>query len=303
MISLFKKQKSEKEIIEEIHNEFDTAPDRILQQALRIIEEQTNAKIVLESGIENKAERLKKIGFIKNGLVAKKVEIAERNTAKDEVINLTNKEAELVKYYKDNYPFIKTLPISELDRICDKYGLIYAPVQNYKMPVPDKNLVEIEDSQSLKNYDNYEGETILRVPQNQQWRHDFPSGLGSILHKGFVVPNSEVDTNFISDERILTLAKKYGNYTGSYTGYLTKPYGDAEISKFNKEGLFIAAPKKHFDLSGLEHDKKRGFFTITKTVVKSDPIVFRYVKGNMVQVLTKWGLEANDPALVIEILN
>jgi hypothetical protein len=64
-------QKSEKELIEEIHNEFDTAPERILQQALSIIGEQQSSKVSLESEIEDKAIRLKNLGFVKNGLVDK----------------------------------------------------------------------------------------------------------------------------------------------------------------------------------------------------------------------------------------
>jgi len=61
MITLFKKQKSEKEIIEEIHNEFDTAPDRLLERALEIIQNESNQKVVLESTIEDKANRLEKL--------------------------------------------------------------------------------------------------------------------------------------------------------------------------------------------------------------------------------------------------
>ena len=46
-------QKTEEELIEEIHNEFDTAPERILQQALSIIGQQQASKVSLESEIED----------------------------------------------------------------------------------------------------------------------------------------------------------------------------------------------------------------------------------------------------------
>lgn len=59
-------QKTEEELIKEIHNEFDTAPERILQQALSIISEAQNSKVSLESEIEDKAIRLKNLGFVKN---------------------------------------------------------------------------------------------------------------------------------------------------------------------------------------------------------------------------------------------
>jgi hypothetical protein len=76
---------------------------------------------------------------------------------------------------------------------------------------------------------------------------------------------------------------------------------DAIQTTYDRTGLFIAAPKEHFDLSGLTFDKNKGFYEAKVRVIK-DPIVFRYVKGG-IQVLSKWGLEAEDPALQIEILN
>lgn len=61
-------------------------------------------------------------------------------------------------------------------------------------------------------------------------------------------------------------------------------------------GLFIAAPEKDFNLDGLTKKGIRGYFkTITEKRV-DDPIVFRYVADG-IQVLSKWGLEANDEAL------
>jgi hypothetical protein len=76
---------------------------------------------------------------------------------------------------------------------------------------------------------------------------------------------------------------------------------DAIETTYDRTGLFIAAPKEHFDLSELTFDEKKGFYEAKVRVIK-DPIVFRYVKGG-IQVLSKWGLEAEDPALQIEILN
>lgn len=75
---------------------------------------------------------------------------------------------------------------------------------------------------------------------------------------------------------------------------------DGAIQKIERGGLFIAAPQSHFDTKGLTK-KGLGFFSVFETEIK-DPIVFRYVRGG-IQVLTKWGLEANDPALVVPKLN
>ncbi len=295
--------KSEQELIEEIHNEFDTAPERILQQALSIINEQQNSKVSLESEIEDKAIRLQNLGFVKNGLVNKLGEIQERNRQKDLIINMEMKMAEGIQYYARTYPFLKFLPVSELDRICDKYGLVYAPVGHYKMPVPDKNLKEIEDAQPLKSID---------VQPDIVTRTYYDDSVGRKW--GYNKVKEILGGNSFTDEEIRELAKKHNitlrwNSTADFFWQVGKKFlsdGEMCITKeetktISRQGLFIAAPKDHFDLTGLEFDKKKGYFQTT-IQVKKDPIVFRYVKGG-IQVLTKWGLEADDPALQIEILN
>jgi hypothetical protein len=59
--------------------------------------------------------------------------------------------------------------------------------------------------------------------------------------------------------------------------------------------LYIAASKSMF--TGLDKMEKRGYEYIVK-----DPIVFRYVEGGLL-IISKWGLEANDPELVVPELN
>ena len=303
-------QKTEQELIEEIHNEFDTAPDRILQQALSIIGEQQSSKVSLESEIEDKAIRLKNLGFVKNGIVDKLEKIEERNRQKDLIINMETKMAEGIRYYARTYPFLKFLPVSELDRICDKYGLVYAPVKHYKMPVPDKNLKEIEDAQPIKSFDEQKNLITYKFQNRYESRRSDFNKLVELFGG---------DT--FTEEELQNIHMKYFGERGGhrvsdtfwYYGYLaekgriTNPViyksfiADAIETTYNRQGLFIAAPKDHFDLTGLTFDKKKGYFQTT-IQIKKDPIVFRYVKGG-IQVLSKWGLEADDPALQIEILN
>lgn len=83
-----------------------------------------------------------------------------------------------------------------------------------------------------------------------------------------------------------------------YSGYI---YHDATLIEEDRNGLFIAAPPSHFNLNGLSKQNKYSFFRITETQV-DDPIVFRYCRGG-VQVISKWGLEAEDAGLVNEKLN
>ncbi len=299
-----KQVNSEQSLIDEIHNEFDTAPQRILEQALAIIDRESNSKIVLESNIEEKANRLEKLGFNKNGLVAKKQDIDKRNSQKDAVIEMEVKQANLINYYSRTYPFLKFLPESELDRICEKYGLVYAPVKHYKMPVPEKNLEEIENSQPTKAEDKSDKKVTWKFIHNTSYKHE--------LYDEII---KSLGGNEFTDEEIVFLYKKHFNKVISKTDDYNQSnliwkfahsigktlVCDGEKTEQDRSGLFIAAPQQHFDLEGLEFDKNKGYFKVTKTLIK-DPIVFKYVKGGIL-VVTKWGLEGEDPALQMEILN
>lgn len=87
-----------------------------------------------------------------------------------------------------------------------------------------------------------------------------------------------------------------------YTGDYLYTASGLRHEKIDKSGLFIAAPPSHFNLTGLTEDtKNRGFFKVSITEPK-DPIVFRYVVGGL-QILSKWGKEAEDEAFINPINN
>lgn len=239
--------KSDQRLIDEIHSDFDSAQDRLYQFAMKTIE---------QSKVENpdKANLLQKHGFTSNKIVVEAIKAGQEKEAALEQANLIN-------YYKKAYPFLKYITESELERICEKYSLIFAPVKNYKNAVPEKNLMDIENAQPLKMEDSY---------------YESDRGTSDFYVSGFE-SGLRLRNSFSWAERM----------------WMGEP-------STQKKGLFIAAPKAHFDLTGLEKGKqsKFGFFTPEP----KDPIVFRYVRGG-IQILTMWGLEANDPSLQNEIYN
>lgn len=298
-------------LIDEIHNEFDTAPQRILEQALEIINRESDVKIGLQSNIVEKALRLKSLGFEKNALVHNLTHTEREIRRSEGLIDMNGEMAHRVRYYTSTYPFLKFLPESELDRICDKYGLVYAPVKHYKMPVPEKNLKEIENAQPLKSGDVQK--SLVTYKFENKWtakNADFEKLVELFGGDTFSVEELEkIHLEYfgsIINHRLPDTFWYYG-YLAS-RGKIKDPViseafiADAIETTYDRTGLFIAAPKEHFDLSELTFDEKKGYYE-TKTVrIIKDPIVFRYVKGG-IQVLSKWGLEAEDPALQIEILN
>ena len=288
MFKLESKHQKEQRIIKNIHDDFDSAQDRLLAQARKFLEE---IKIEDTTDQDDLAKRFEKIGF-NNVPIVKQLSSLKKDIAiKQDQIVKTKQEAELIEYYKLNYPFLKFLTESELDRICTKYGLVYAPVGNYIESVPEKNLIEIEQAQLLKKADLCPDDYFLKI---HSWWPSCPLYIRHLLSGDVKWTKGKSCT----DSLCLELARDLG-YKGAYNGYIFGISG-ATLTKLEKDGLFIAAPPSHFNTKGLKK-KGLGFFEFTKTEIK-DPIVYRYVKGG-IQVLSKWGLEASDPMLLNPINN
>lgn len=263
--------KKEQLLVQEIHSAFDTAQDLLLEQAKEI----TNANVVSNA---DHVAKMKELGFVNSNVVKEAEE-------KHGVIVENRETADLIMYYKQTYPFLKFLTETKLDEICDKYALIHAPVRNYKKDVPDKNLKEILNIQALGREDR--AMNTCRVKKAEYFSEVSGKIKRWISSQEFEFTRGTPP----SDREIMEMCPI--RFRGSWLFYSGFPIWD--ITK--KEGNYIAAPKSHFDLKGTTKKGKKGFFKteIFKPEVK-DPIVFRYVRGG-IQVLSKWGLEANDPDL------
>jgi hypothetical protein len=126
----------EKITAKQIHAEFDSASDLILEKAVqnrKVIDLQTVAKAKI-------ANRIKALGFSNSKDVLSYREIKQKQF-----------EADLPIYYREKYPFLKFITEEQLNRICYKYNLVYSPVSNYTGDVPLKNLNEIEQAKISKD--------------------------------------------------------------------------------------------------------------------------------------------------------
>lgn len=158
----FEPQKDPQVLIAEIHNEFDTATERLLAEAKEIISNEDKLKT-------DKAERLKRLGFSQSKTVT---ETAEQIKAAKE----SRKIADLIVYYQTYYPNNKFITEPEVQKICNKYGLYCANVGYYKGEVPEKNLKEIEafslrDEEKIKrdtSMDEYDRQIQMRLMQSQR---------------------------------------------------------------------------------------------------------------------------------------
>lgn len=135
MFNLFKKF-----TVEQIHAEIDTAQERLIDSADKLLAE---LNIPTESRLEAKANTLEKLGFVNSEPVKQAATIKENRKKTETILVKTKQEAELLRYYKQTYPFQKFLTVAELERICEKYNLIYAPAKNYIKDIPEKNVFEM----------------------------------------------------------------------------------------------------------------------------------------------------------------
>lgn len=258
----------------EIHNEFDTAADRLLEHANLILTEAKSLDIT-------KISRLKSLGFIREKNVSELDPLIKK-------AELSKEQIDLLFYYKREYPLHKFITDEQVKEICFKYGLVCGDVSRFEGFVPEKNLREIERFK-LKEAD-----------KKKYWFID-QSGTFYYLK----------DSDFT--ETGLSYCKKNMFYLVGTAGeniymypLLTKDCLDRyrhlrDIRLFPivaEEALLkICAPLKDMDTEGLQ--LKDGYKLIKHI---PDPVVLQPVYGGYL-ILTAWGDEASDPLVVNEINN
>ena len=289
-------------LTEIIHAEVDSVQNNLMVKAKQMTETTGNPKL-------EKINTLEGLGFINTPELLK---------LKQEAIafDIEKKLYSELSYFQMTYPFLKTMPFDELKKILDKYNLVYASVSNYCKDVPDKNLNEIKNSQEVKVNDKVNF-TIYHLSTNHTKDNIFLRSedyskfdkLKELMSK----PRMFIKTrNIFSGDRDELVRHFLGQKDCeelNISNSVTYRFKDAiSVHEANLSGLFIAAPKDHFkDLENLKSSGNGGFFSFLKTKSEKpkdeDPIVFRFVRDNFIQILSKWGVEAEDTSLVVPINN
>jgi hypothetical protein len=131
------------EIIDDIHNEFTSISDNLLndlENSLKSFDkEKLNEKLLV-------AEELNNLGFNKSKTVT--------NVLKDVKINkINNYLYNTLLYYKSKYLY-KFIDYENVYKLCKKYKLILAPVNRFIGEIPEKNQKEILNFKfDIKDYD------------------------------------------------------------------------------------------------------------------------------------------------------
>lgn len=259
-----------KEVIE-IHNEFNTAGDKLIAEACEIIEKAQAPEI-------DKAKRLSFLGFKQ----AKQVE--ESTTILKQAV-LSEKVAELVKKYQVQYPNNKFITEEQVQAICFKYNLICGEVGKFRGFVPEKNLKQIED---FKNrYD---------IPQQARFTTWANTDEAIISLSDYTRKES---SDYVWYEHTATgkhcFQQNIKEYDGiHYYGNCFKPNGNLSVNgRIEVIGLQICAPVKDMDMEGMTI--KDGYKM--RNIHVPDPVVLQPILGGYL-ILTAWGDEASDENVV-----
>lgn len=272
MLKLFRGQQttqSVKETIEEIHQTFYSAGDKLLKEANEIINQNGPSSI-------DKANRLKKLGF-KNTIEVRQLES----------IKMTQDLANLIQYYQMNYPNNKFITEEQVVSICKKYNLVCAPINAYSGFVPETKLKEVENFK-IKNSDEKPSMIKILSAWNTGAIGDY-----SYRSRGARHIHNQLGLDLIpSDHPSL---KFHGSNLFSVNGgYVEK------IKVYESKELLICAPKKDMNLKGLE--KIGAIFTSFTAITVPDPVVLQPCKGGYL-IVTAWGDEASDELVVNQKLN
>lgn len=130
-------------IVEEIHNEFDTASDKCLIAAYDFLQEAKEKDFT-------KVSRLKSVGFVQSNQVVSHEPIIKQT-------ELSKEQIKIISYYRQKYPLYKFITESDVELICGKYNLVCGEIKLYTGFVPESNLKDVErfkidesDKQKLK---------------------------------------------------------------------------------------------------------------------------------------------------------
>lgn len=259
------KGKSINEVIEEIHETFYTEVDRLLASA-----KIANSLDTDKQGLIDKSTRLKSLGFTNT----KEVKEAEEEIVRLNKLRRDNevKETlvEAINYFSFKYPNYRFITEESVRRICEKYNLVYGPIDRYTGTVPDKNLKHIEDFKVLEDDECFIHETFWGSPI---------AGIRNIMKE------------YITIDGHKEKQKRRSDYDRAM---LRMDYMFREINM--KCPLEIAAPSRDFNMQGMEvKEHKISKIEIPDPVVLK-PVIFNNQKYYL--IVTAWGMEAGDELVV-----
>lgn len=275
------KRKYPKEV-EAIHNEFFTAGDNILQEATCLLKQ-------LEEKDLAKGKRLAALGFNKTREAVVAIETENK-------LATTKGIADLVMYYRINYPNNKFITEEQVKQICEKYGLVCGETSMYKGFVPENKLFLIEQFKLKKQdvpyaiiTDSWHGDEVVGFLKEE----DIISNYGKRCILGnthfYVVSGTECRNEDVRN------ADKY-RYLGEGLSGMYEQERYLKVTAATQLTMKICAPLKDMEIPSTH--KVNGY----KVQHIPDPVVLQPVNGGYL-IVCAWGDEASDEIVVNQDMN
>lgn len=284
-----KDNRSEAEIVAEIHEEFNTASDKALASAKAILAQDTKT---------DEVDMLRSLGF-KNSKVVK-----EHQDYSDKYVFPAKEMSQTITKYNQDYPLYKFITTKDAEAICGKYKLLCVPVENYTGDIPTKN---VEDMMKFKR--TYETRSVGHRVEKVIWY-----SYGKKEAKKIIAEWLEKNRNFVKKEVAVyshhvqsylegiiraEVLRKTGKHMGSNDIGMSSV---TVVEQFLPDELYVCASKKEINMKGLVG--KGTFMEKASNLVKAkfetappDPVVLARVPHGYL-IVTAWGPEASDPLVV-----
>jgi regulator of replication initiation timing len=295
-------------VVEQIHQDFDSAEERLLKEAQSIIDQEANLQLA-------NGDLAKRLGF-ENSKPSR-----EANEAQAKLEEM-KKLRETIAYFREKYPLYKFITMEEVTRICEKWNLVLGDARDYTGDIPEKNLKNM--GKFILKEDDWD-----EVGGNSSGTNSAFDGLGNALARAFSemrqptirINRTEMFSvwDAVPDSANIEIE---GRLSMAGLIELERQWPYRSIRQKVKPPFLIAAPLHDFNQEGKvvekgvlkpTPDRFRGIMDLIKGKESSsqeafrqwlidDPIVLQPVRGGCL-IVDKWGPEASDPALVNEINN
>ena len=237
--------------------------------------------------------RLANIGF-KSVIGIQETRVRSEQIAKNK--NIKNAFDTIFAYYKQNYPQYSIISLKVMITVCEKYGLIFGAVANYKNLIPEKNLNDVEEFFKMMDDRVKKASDTLG---NYRMKNIYQKNMSSPLTVEASFSLSDVDKyNQINPRNAyLQITAPKDHFTLGHRdkiiGSCIVSHGDFDLSESfgnNRESQRLAREERR-----------------ARRLRVTDPIIWVPVQfpmiGGACMIITKWGEEANYPEFANSIEN
>lgn len=261
--------------------------------------------IIPASHVEGKGEKLKKLGFTNRIEQVEMYEaLARKNKEIEAKAEVLEKEVRILKDFNRTYGE-KILRWEDFKQVLVKYNLVYNTAANYKMDIPEKNVDEMLDSIATEESDfitcKYAVTNVENVGITDKQYEEINNMLFNSDDYYLINDFNSSSSTRVTYSRVQSIVEKVTRKSINWDspdnwGGWEQRAGSARLT-LNKyairNSLYIAAPISHFDMSG---STKIGSFSyvpnlesVPMPALDKDPIAFKFLKGNYVRIISKWG--------------